>query len=568
MMKSSLRWLLLAGTSCTLLSFIVGDAGAADLGLPVSPSGAPPVFSAAGFSWDGFYAGPHAGMTQGRSRWSKPAGFYAILGDIPNQGDVGAVSGGGQVGVNKQFGSLVAGAEADVTFGRFDGYGNCGGLPNPAGVADICHTHANTIATLAGRLGFAADKALLFVKAGGAFTRDKYDSASFYLPGFVGSANRGRFGWTLGGGVEYALTRNLSWKAEYAYVDFGRRGQTFAVTNYAPGGSWQVARAQQVVKFGLNYSLRDTLLGNGSSAESASPEMLSDLSGEFGTRTGFSSGNFRKDLYAPGDPTTLNSRLTWSGQGGLATEGFGRIDHVSGVFVKGVIGGVNIAHAHMHDEDFPPGLTPYSNTRSATRHGRDIYASADIGYTVDGDGWRLGGFIGYAYLSQRLNAYGCTQVATNNAICGPGQVPANQLTLSENEHWQSLRVGLSGDIKLTERLKLAGEAAWLPRMNFSSSDNHWLRPDINPLKETGLGRNGYQVESVLSYAMTENFDIGVGARYWALRASKAHVTFPGLPVASPLPSRDNRFGAFLQASYRFGESTPKPAEGPPLTTNF
>ena len=564
MTKSAFHRRLLAAATMTISLFYAAGAGAADL----APFAAPPLLTGAGFSWDGFYAGLHSGVTLGKARWSRPTGFYTILGDVPSQGDIGATLGGAQAGFNKQFGPLVAGAEADVSFGRFDGNSNCGGLPNPGGVGDICHSHATAIATLAGRLGFAAGNALLFVKAGGAFTRDKYDSASFYLPAFTGSANRGRFGWTLGGGVEYALTRNLSWKAEYAYVDFGRRAQAFAITAFPPGGGWDIARSQQVVKFGLNYSLRDTFLGNGAEAGGDTASLAGDFSGEFGTRTGLSTGNFRKDLYAPGDPTTLNSRLTWTGQGGLSTEGFGRIDHVSGIFAKGVVGGVDIAHAHMHDEDFPPGLTPYSNTRSATRHGRDIYASGDIGYNVlYGDGWKLGAFAGYQFFSQRLNAYGCTQVAANNAICGPGQVPPTQLTLSENEHWQALRVGLAGEVRLTDRIKLSGEAAWLPHMNFASSDNHWLRPNINALKETGLGRNGYQVESLLSYAVTENFDIGVGARYWALRAEKAHVTFPGLPVASPLPLRDNRFGAFVQTTYRFGDAPSKSAE-PPLTSRF
>ena len=58
---------------------------------------------------------------------------------------------------------------------------------------------------------------------------------------------------------------------------------------------------------------------------------------------------------------------------------------------------------------------------------------------------------------------------------------------------------------LTERLNFSGEAVWLAYASLSGKDNHWLRPDINPLLEDGHGSKGYQLESTLSYALTKRW---------------------------------------------------------------
>ena len=76
---------------------------------------------------------------------------------------------------------------------------------------------------MTGRLGYAVDRSLLYVKGGAAWTRGKVDM-------FVNQNNVGVFtstnnfatsGWTVGGGIEYALMPNWSAKLEYDYLNFG-----------------------------------------------------------------------------------------------------------------------------------------------------------------------------------------------------------------------------------------------------------------------------------------------------------------------------------------------------------
>jgi hypothetical protein len=120
---------------------------------------------------------------------------------------------------------------------------------------------------------------------------------------------------------------------------------------------------------------------------------------------------------------------------------------------------------------------------------------------------------------------------------------------------------------LIPRLNLTVDAAVLPYVSMTGIDNHWLRPEINPLPQAGHGW-GYQLEGILAYDVTSNFSVGVGGRYWFAETRSGTTQFPqqcfifpefvpcgfatSLPP-SPTKFTTERYGGFLQASYKFGE---------------
>src|SRR5205807_2250059 len=93
--------------------------------------------------------------------------------------------------------------------------------------------------TIRGRLGFVPiNNILIYGTAGFAYARvdenvvlnsqpgpgDFADAAFICVTGpncFLGSSSRIATGWTGGGGFEYALSSNISLKAEYLYVRLG-----------------------------------------------------------------------------------------------------------------------------------------------------------------------------------------------------------------------------------------------------------------------------------------------------------------------------------------------------------
>jgi hypothetical protein len=126
------------------------------------------------------------------------------------------------------------------------------------------------------------------------------------------------------------------------------------------------------------------------------------------------------------------------------------------------------------------------------------------------------------------------------------------LGITEDDKWYSLRVGVNGVVTIWDRLKLTADAAYLPFVAFRGTDDHLLRTEepstVSP--ETGSGQ-GVQLEAVLSYAFANGFNVGAGGRYWAMWAPGAYTN--GFGTACPcqtLPVRTERYGAFVQASYK------------------
>ena len=278
---------------------------------------------------------------------------------------------------------------------------------------------------------------------------------------------------------------------------------------------------------------------------------------EIGGRFWYSTGTFSKNLYDdPRFSNNLNSRLTYGALSGRSYEVYGRVDHVSGFFLKGYVGLGSINAGTLHDEDFPPALVPYSNTLSDQHNGELSYFTLDYGYNfLFTPMYRVGAFVGYSMINEAENAYGCTQTQSNPFVCVPAIAPS-VLAITENSRWQSIRLGVAGDMSLWECFRIGGEAAWVPQTKLRSFDTHWLRQDIfSPIYEPGSG-SGVQFEAFATYNFNPAFSVGVGARYWRLTAKgtidveDAALFAGGMP--QPGTFYTDRYGVFAQAAYKFG----------------
>jgi hypothetical protein len=180
------------------------------------------------------------------------------------------------------------------------------------------------------------------------------------------------------------------------------------------------------------------------------------------------------------------------------------------------------------------------------------YAGLDAGYNfINLPADKVAAYVGYRYFQERVNGFGCTQVAAGT-VCNPPVISTAFLGLSETETWRGVAVGLNGQMTLWNGLRLEVDAAYLPYVNRAGIDNHWFRTDINPLIEPGYGW-GAQVEAILSYAITDKLNVGVGGRYWAFHTTNASTQFPGAPLPSPMTFYTERYGGFLQMSYKWDE---------------
>src|SRR5215813_11235773 len=108
-------------------------------------------------------------------------------------------------------------------------------------------------ARVGGVLGW--DKSMIYVTGGGAWA--KIDTSEFLLGTFIGTGHQEsntRSGWTVGGGIEYALGYGWSVNGEYLYVDFDHyttfTSPPFGIGNISPR---DVKLNDHIFRGGLNY---------------------------------------------------------------------------------------------------------------------------------------------------------------------------------------------------------------------------------------------------------------------------------------------------------------------------
>lgn len=237
------KHLILAATAVALAG---AAAQAADLRMPVK---APVPVAATIYNWTGFYIGVNGGFGGDKDKYPIELGGVSI-GDLNLTSSGGF--GGGQIGYNYQTGNWVFGLEGDVQGADIRGEltANVGGLASLNAGSKI-----DFFATARGRVGYAWDRVLLYATGGYAYAHANsfinVAAGGIVAPGFGtgGSVNSDHNGWVAGGGVEYAMTQNLTFKTEYQYLNFERR----TLISDGLGDSLSLKPTVHTVRAGLNW---------------------------------------------------------------------------------------------------------------------------------------------------------------------------------------------------------------------------------------------------------------------------------------------------------------------------
>lgn len=202
-------------------------AQAADVAKPVHK--APLAYIIPPYNWTGFYVGLNGGYMWGSSEWSGSAGNF----EVAPKGFIG----GGTFGYNFQSGAWVFGIEGDID------YVNAKGTASSPSCSS-CTFKDTWLGTFRGRIGYAADRWLPYLTAGGAW-------GNLYMASAGGSASQTKGGWAIGGGVEYAIDRAWTAKLEYLYIDLG--DATCGTAACALPSDQKVHFTSSVLRAGINY---------------------------------------------------------------------------------------------------------------------------------------------------------------------------------------------------------------------------------------------------------------------------------------------------------------------------
>lgn len=162
------------------------------------------------FSWTGGYLGLQAGYAWGNGYLDQIGGPGFV--DPDPDGFLGGVYGGYNYQMSN---NIVIGAELDIVYANVDGSGEIFLAPgSPSGFEATEELNWSGAARL--RLGYAVDRFLPYIAGGVAFG-DVEVRSSQGGPSFSDTFT----GWTIGLGLDYAVTDNLLLRGEYRYTDFG-----------------------------------------------------------------------------------------------------------------------------------------------------------------------------------------------------------------------------------------------------------------------------------------------------------------------------------------------------------
>lgn len=165
-------------------------------------------------SWQGLYVGVNGG-----AQWGSVSNSVVRA---------AGAAGGVQAGYSVQKDRFVFGIETDLQLAGADGTFAAWKFSNP------------WFGTLRGRVGWALDNVLLYGTLGLAYGTLRAQSAPTSVSEWKASV-----GWTAGAGVEVAMLRHWSARAEYLYVDLNDRPYLLTGARHGIDSS--------LLRVGLNY---------------------------------------------------------------------------------------------------------------------------------------------------------------------------------------------------------------------------------------------------------------------------------------------------------------------------
>jgi len=242
-------------------SALATAASAADLPAPgAGPAYYPPTYRPVIYDWTGIYGGLHLGagalddqVTTTTTTLLQPAGTVTKLSPF-------SVVSGAQAGFNVEFAPFVVGAEGTFTWSNISGT-----QVTPSLLPTISEQSISTprwYATATGKIGFAANDFLFYAKGGAAWTNVNYTQAPAIGGGQTSQTiTDTRSGYTVGGGVEFGMTENLSARVEYDFLDFGTKNYNFSNLSVTPVGGVatplvlpvSIRSSTSLITAGVNY---------------------------------------------------------------------------------------------------------------------------------------------------------------------------------------------------------------------------------------------------------------------------------------------------------------------------
>lgn len=189
--------------------------------------------------WSSFYFGAHAGGSAATGvNEAQLVGSRLPAFNVDDEIGMAGMLGGVFAGVNMMTDNMLLGLEGDIGLGVVEGTFNDA---DPESITSTIDWNAH----LRGRVGLAVDEALFFLAGGLAVASN--EAFVVDVGSVTDSDTATHIGWTIGAGVEFAVSENVVARAEYLYDDYGSADYTLF------GGPWSQSLSAHTFRVGIAY---------------------------------------------------------------------------------------------------------------------------------------------------------------------------------------------------------------------------------------------------------------------------------------------------------------------------
>ena len=193
------------------------------------PTKAPMMAPAPMYNWTGLYIGINGGGAWSKESWADNA--IGVVELSPNGGVFG-----GQLGYRYQWNQFVLGVEGTLDW--------AGLTDSTSGSGYTEELKVKSLYTVTGQAGWAGiDRALVYVKGGWAGATTKATQVIVAING-IASNSQTNNGWTVGGGIDYAIWQNWIIGVEYDHFDLNHG--VSSSPNSTGGTPWNVTSASRL----------------------------------------------------------------------------------------------------------------------------------------------------------------------------------------------------------------------------------------------------------------------------------------------------------------------------------
>jgi outer membrane immunogenic protein len=215
----------------SLSALIAATAVASAADLPGRAAPLPPVLAVPTVTWTGFYAGVHGAWISDTGEAERTGVSGVSPEALPTRLGLSesGLGGGAQIGYLWQFGSVVAGLEADITALDVGRSRSFEGVEDPFTLRTELSSQMSWFGTVKGRIGVTMPSllpvfqhSLYYVTGGVAYAQVEHQGQITVTPPGVGpvtSSEEWTTGFVVGAGSEHRLTQNVSLKSETLYYN-------------------------------------------------------------------------------------------------------------------------------------------------------------------------------------------------------------------------------------------------------------------------------------------------------------------------------------------------------------